>query len=153
MRQPSLLALGLCLGAAACGGPSAAPFKPVADVKQLMDATVDPAARVYWSSVSTTVDKDGITEKFPKTDEEWEAVWGAAITIAESGNLLMMSPRARDNDEWMKWSARLVDIGIQASKAAEAKNPDLVLERGEAIYNVCTQCHMEYLVDVDEEAP
>lgn len=147
-----LLALGLSTVAAACGSQAAAPpFKPVANVDQLMDATITPAAEVYWGSVSTIVDKDGITENFPRTDEEWEAVWGAAMTIAESGNLLMMSSRARDNDAWMKYSSRLVDVGVEAAKAAEAKNPELVLEKGEEVYNVCTGCHMEYITD--EEQP
>ncbi len=104
--------------------------------------------------MSTIVDKDGITENFPKTDEEWEAVWGAAMTVAESGNLLMMSTRAVDNEAWIKDSARLVDMGVAAAKAAESKNPDRVLEMGEEIYNVCTACHMEYITDGEQpEAP
>ena len=132
--------------------PAAPPFKPVASVVQLMEATIQPAAEVYWDSVSTIVDKDGITENFPKTDEEWEAVWGAAMTVAESGNLLMMSTRAADNEGWIKYSARLVDVGVEAAKAAESKNPDRVLEMGEQIYNVCTGCHMEYITDDEQPA-
>ena len=46
------------------------------------DGVVDPAARVYWNSVSTTISEKGIEEKFPQNDEEWEAVWGAALTVA-----------------------------------------------------------------------
>jgi hypothetical protein len=149
-----LFALVLVIALFGCstqpGGP---PFKPVASVVQLMEATIQPAAEVYWDSVSTIVDKDGITENFPKTDEEWEAVWGAAMTVAESGNLLMMSTRAADNEAWIKYSARLVDVGVEAAKAAESKNPDRVLEMGEAIYDVCTGCHMEYITDDDPDAP
>ena len=143
----------LVMFTAACSPqPDPPPFKPVANVEQLMEATITPAAEIYWESVSTIVDKDGITEHFPKTDEEWEAVWGAAMTIAESGNLLMMSTRAEDTDEWMKYAARLVDVGVEAAKAAEAKNPELVLEKGEAVYNVCTGCHMEYIEDAEQPA-
>ena len=148
----SLLALTLCGLPAACAGqPEPPPFKPVANVDQLMDATITPAAEVYWASVSTIVDKDGITENFPRTDEEWEAVWGAAMTIAESGNLLMMSTRAKDDGDWMKFSSALVDAGVAAAKAAEAKNPEMVLEQGEQVYNVCTGCHMQYIPE-DEGA-
>ena len=28
-----------------------------------------------------------------------------------------------------------MDVGVEAAQAAEAKNPDLVLEKGEAVYN------------------
>ena len=150
----SLLALASCATIAACAtqaeGP---PFKPVANVDQLMDAVIQPAADVYWGSVSTIVDKDGITENFPRTDEEWEAVWAAAMTIAESGNLLMMSSRAQDSEDWTKWSSQLVDIGVEAAQAAEAKNPELVLEKGEAVYNVCTGCHMQYIMDGEQPGP
>lgn len=139
------------MAAAACASQGAAPpFKPVATVDQLMDAVITPAAETYWGSVSTIVDKDGITENFPETDEEWEAVWAAAMTIAESGNLLMMSSRAPDNEDWIKFSLQLVDVGVEAAQAAEAKNPDRVLEKGEEVYNVCTGCHMQYIVD-DEQ--
>lgn len=145
------LAITSCVGAAGCAtqaeGP---PFKPVANVDQVMDAVITPAAETYWGSVSTIVDKDGITENFPKTDEEWEAVWSAAMTIAESGNLLMMPSRATDDGDWMKFAAQLVDVGVEAAQAAEAKNPELVLEKGEAVYNVCTGCHMQYITDEGE---
>jgi hypothetical protein len=144
-----LFGLGLVLSSVAAGcarQPDPPPFKPVATVDQLMDGVITPAAEVYWGSVSTIVDKDGVTENFPENDEEWEAVWGSAMTIAESGNLLMMAPRAQD-DEWMRLSAALVDVGVAAAKAAEAKNPDQVLEQGEKVYDVCTQCHMKYIMD------
>ena len=59
---------------------------------------------------------------------------------------MMMSPRAKAEADWMKFSADLVDIGVEAKKAAESKNPEKVLEIGEQVYNVCTACHMKYVV-------
>jgi hypothetical protein len=126
------------------------PFKTPHSVLEIMEGPLGHAAEVYWDSVSTVVDKDGVHENFPTTDEQWEAVWAAAITISESGNLLMMSPRAKDDGDWMKWSAQLVDVGVEARKAAESKNPEKVLELGEQVYNVCTACHMQYIMG-DEE--
>lgn len=155
MRQIALLLVAGVWAAAlaACGGSQAAatpPYKPVSTIDQLMDGPVAHAAEVYWGSVSTVVDKNGITENFPRTDEEWEAVWAAAVTISEAGNLLMMPPRAKDNGDWMKWSSQLVDVGQEAAKAAEAKNPEKVLEVGEKVYNVCTGCHMQYIPEESE---
>jgi hypothetical protein len=119
----------------------------VANVKELMEATVQPAASVYWNSVATIVTREGVEERFPKTDGEWEAVWGAAITIAESGNLMMMAPRANEDDrEWISLSQQLVNVGEQAAKAARSKNPESVLSTGEQVYDVCTRCHMKYIV-------
>jgi hypothetical protein len=147
---PLVLVAGLALADAACSTQAAAPpFKPTATVEQLMEGPVAHAAEVYWNSVSTIVDKDGVHEHFPKTDEEWEAVWAGALTLAESGNLLMMPTRAKDDGDWMKFSAELVDAGMKAAKAAEEKDKDKVLEEGGNVYTVCTNCHMKYVADAD----
>jgi hypothetical protein len=121
------------------------PYKPVATVQELMEGTVQPAAERYWTSVSTTISAAGIEERFPKTDEEWEVVWGGAMTIAESGNLLMMPTRMREDPEWARLSAALVDVGVEAATAARDRNPETVLEVGEKVYNVCTECHMKFI--------
>jgi hypothetical protein len=121
------------------------PYKPVATVQELMEGTVQPAAEIFWMSVSTTISAAGIEEKFPKTDEEWEHVWGGALTIAESGNLLMMPPRVREDAEWTRLALALVDVGNEAAKAARSRNPETVLEVGEKVYNVCTECHMKFI--------
>jgi hypothetical protein len=134
-------------GATTQAGP---PFKAVANVEQLMLGTVQHAAATYWNSVSTVVDKDGIHEYFPKNDMEWTTTWAAAITIAESGNLLMMSERARADADWNKFALELVEAGNRAAQAAEARNADLVLEQGEKVYDVCTACHMKFIVDAEQ---
>lgn len=146
---PAAAVLLLAASLVACApAPEPAAFRPVASVKELMNATVQPAAAIYWQSVSTTVTKDGVEEKFPKNDEEWNAVWGAAITVAESGNLMMLAPRAKDGDrEWLTFSSQLVAVGELAAKAARSKNPEAVLEAGEKVYDVCTRCHMKYIVN------
>jgi hypothetical protein len=147
MMKPAFLAL-LAAATVTCSGCTqaapAGPYKPVATVIDLMKSTVDPAAKVYWGSVSTTISAAGVDEKYPRSNEEWDAVWGGAMTVAESGNLLMMPSRARD-EEWMRLSAALVDVGVEAAKAAKSRNPEAVLEMGEKMYNVCTECHMKYL--------
>ena len=137
--------LAACVAVAGCARqPDPPPYKAVADVLQLMEGPVAHAAEDYWGSVSTVVDKDGIHENFPKNDEEWEHVWAAGVTLAESGNLLMMSPRSREG-EWNTFAAQLIDAGWDAAAAAEEKNPDKVLEHGEKVYNVCVACHMAYI--------
>jgi hypothetical protein len=80
------------------------PFKPVTTVLELMESVIAHAAEVYWESVSVTVDETGVHERNPQTDEEWEGVWAAGLAIAESGNLLMMTPRAVDDGAWMQFA-------------------------------------------------
>jgi pimeloyl-ACP methyl ester carboxylesterase len=133
---------------ASCGGsPPPPPFRPAADVKQLMTAVVDPAADVIWGSVGTIVSEQGIEERAPKTDEEWAAVLNSAFVITESGNLMMMGGRAKDTGEWMRQSQALIDVGIRTVKAAEARDKDAIFTLGGDIYEVCAKCHQTYAVE------
>ena len=119
-------------------------FRPVASVKQLMQATIEPSAEVLFEAVGTVVSSSGVEEIAPKNDEEWAAVRNSALTLAESGNLLMIGDRARDKGEWIKMSQALVGVGVVALKAAEAKNPQALFEAGGQVYEVCQQCHSRY---------
>ena len=131
---------------AGCSGQAAAPpFKVVANADQLMDGVLTPAAETYWGSVSTVITHEGIQENFPRTDEEWERVWAAAVTLTESGNLLMMRPPQQNQAEWQRFSADLIDRGVEAIRAAEARDPDQILEAGERVYYACVQCHERFL--------
>ena len=136
------LASAALILASACAPQPA--FKPVASVKQLMEATIHPSAEVLFDAVGTIVSLSGVQEIAPKNDEEWATVRHSAMTLAESGNLLMMGTRARDKGDWMKMSQALVDVGVVALKAAEAKNPDALFEAAGQIYEVCQQCHGRY---------
>ena len=60
-------------------------FKPVANVKQLMVASVGPSAEVVFDSVGTVVSAEGTQEIAPKNDEEWATVRNHALMLAESG--------------------------------------------------------------------
>lgn len=122
----------------------ATPFNSVMSVLELMQAVVVPAAETYWSSVQITVDETGEHEFFPESDAEWTAVRLAALTIAESGNLMMIEPREVDKGPWRLYSRELIDAGIAAAAAAEAKDTDAVFAAGEQVYNVCSACHMRY---------
>jgi len=139
---PLLPAAAVLFLAAACTKPPT--FKPVASVKQLMQATIDPAADVLFEAVGTIISSSGVEEIAPKNEEEWATVRYNALTLAESGNLLMIGARARDQGDWIKMSQALVDVGVVALKAAEAKNPEALFEAGGEVYAVCTECHSRY---------
>ena len=140
------LLLGVIL-MAACETPSTAPpppFTPVGDVQQLMEMVIDPAADIVWESVGTIVTLDGTEEIFPRSDEEWSTVRNSAMVLAESGNLLMVGDRSKGEGPWMIMSQALVEAGMVALEAAEAKDPEAVFAVGEQIYNACETCHVLY---------
>ncbi len=120
------------------------PFKPIVDTGVLMESFIEPSADVIWLSVGTIISAAGEEHIRPQTEEEWTKVRNAAVAVSEAGNLLMMVPRARDGDEWMRLSKAMVDTGAEAIKAAEAKDPDAVFEAGAQIYAVCSNCHAKY---------
>ena len=113
-----------------------------------MNEVVEPAADVYWDAVGSVTDKRGTVEKTPKSDSEWKAVRNAAMVIAESGNLLMLAPRAMDRDQWMKLSRGLVEAGQRARTAAELKNRTSVFDAGAEVYDACVACHSKYMPGV-----
>ena len=145
-KRYSWLVLPILL--AGCGsGTDEPPFTLVADLPDLMNTVVDPAADVYWDAVGWIIDASGTTEIRPESPEEWEAVRNAAYQVAESGNLMMMRGRAVDEPEWTVFSQAMISVGRRAIEAAEARDEQGVFDVGAEIYAVCTGCHATYAVE------
>lgn len=145
MRQLRPILLLVACTVSACGGPQLPPFRPVADTKLLMQSVVDPNASMIWEAVKTIESPTGTQEIRPKNDAEWAAVRNAAVAVAESGNLLMLVPRAKDGGEWMKRAQEMIDTGEKAIRAAEAKNAPQLFTVGGDIYDSCSNCHRQYM--------
>jgi hypothetical protein len=136
------------LVAVGCSGPAPPPFKPVVDNRVLMLSVMEPSADYVWDSVKSVI-TNSIEEFQPKTDEEWDLVVNHTIVLAESGNLLMMVPRAKDGGDWMKFSQALIDASTEAMQAASAKDPERLFTAGGTIYEACLACHQKYLPAAD----
>lgn len=147
-----LVVVSLAVTVFSCADAPGPPFKPMADVKELMVSMVDPAADVLWGSVGTVISEEGVDEWYPRTDEEWATVRHSAVVIMESGNLLMMGPRARDNEVWMQMSQELVDAGVAALAAVDSKDPEAVFAVGETVYVACDRCHERYWIDANDRS-
>jgi len=145
MQAAVFLVLSATSFVACSRGPEPPPFKPIVDTKLLMQAVVDPSADLVWEAVQTIDTAQGTEEIRPKTAEQWTAVRNAAITLTESGNLLMMTPRAKDGGEWMKRAQEMIDTGEAAIRAADAKNAERLFTVGGDIYDACSNCHRQYL--------
>ena len=145
MRRTAVAACLSALSVACSSAPAPPPFKPVADNKLLMQAVVDPNADIVWDSVKTIVTAKGTEDIRPRTEEQWTAVRNAAVALTESGNLLMLVPRAKDGGEWMKRSQELINTGEAAIRAIDAKNADRLFTVGGDIYEACSSCHRQYM--------
>jgi hypothetical protein len=112
---------------------------PTASVRQLMLDLIHPSS----NDILLAIYRGG-----PKDEKEWAAVRRSAVTLAESGNMLMMPGRARDQGDWMKDAKLLADVGNSAYKAAQAKDGNALAVLAGAVDGSCTTCHKQYRPNV-----
>jgi hypothetical protein len=176
-RTPLLFVLLLVLVTAGCrrGGDAAVsaaalpPFATDLTMKDLMLHVIDTNADVVWLSVTTVASDKGLVETRPTSDEEWAKVKGAAITLAEAANLLMIPGRkvapddhksevpgielegpemdaliAKDPQAFYQHARDLYAAAMIAAQAADKKDADKIFEVGEAIEHACEGCHRAY---------
>jgi hypothetical protein len=133
------LAGGFSSGMIALGQAPSESFPPVVSVKQLMLDLIYPSS----NDILFAIYRGG-----PKDEKEWAAVRRSAVTLAESGNLLMMQGRALDGGDWMKDAKLLVDVGNSAYKAAQAKDGNALAGLAGTVDDSCTTCHKQYRPNV-----
>lgn len=126
--------------------PPAPSFDTTMDVKKLMNWVIDPSVDVVWASVGTIITMEGRQDFAPHTDEEWTAVRNSAAMVFESGNLLMLPGRARNQDDWIQKTHALMDAAREAVTAAEVKDSEALFTAGGDIYQACSDCHAKYLI-------
>lgn len=121
------------------------PFNPTGDVRYTMEWVLDPAAFHLWRSAGSIITAEGTRDLAPTTDDGWLAVQHSAAVVAETGNLLLMPSRARDQKDWQVFSLGLVEAGLLAKSAAENHDADALFDAGGQIYRVCSSCHSIYI--------
>jgi hypothetical protein len=109
-------------------------FQPVGTMSQLMIDIIYPTSDAIFY-----VDRDT-----PKNQHDWDVLRGQALMLAESGNLLMMDGRARDQKNWILESKMLVDLGAKAFRAAQAKDLDAMRALNDPLNAACVTCHFQY---------
>ena len=88
---------------------------------------------------------EGVEERRPKNTEEWQAVKAAAVNLTETGNLLMMPPRAQDGGPWMKNVQAMMAQGQKMIEAIDRRDTTAMFDIGSDLYDTCTNCHMHYM--------
>jgi hypothetical protein len=196
--RPPIACVGLvALAAAACSSPtpsqpptstSAAPtshaaqtgglppslwgdFKPVVSVKELMKYMIDPVADNIFNAVGMTVTKQGVVEREPKTEEDWNRIQSGAVSLAEGAYLLKVRrPFAPPGDEnnskgpdavelapaaitakverdLVEWNARIEamrNVALQVMDIVKRKDVNELWDAGENLEGVCEACHRSY---------
>jgi cytochrome c553 len=127
-----ILALALLAGFAVAQAPSN--FQPVGNMSQLMIDIIYPASDALFY-----IERDP-----PKNDHDWNVIRGNALMVAESGNLLLMGYRARDQDRWVKDAKLMIDAGAAAFRAAQKKDMQAILALGDQLTASCITCHKDY---------
>ena len=173
------VAIAVILAAAACadeprersGGGA---FRPTASVQDIMLSVIDPAADAIWESVATIVTHDGIEERRPRTDEDWEALRHEAVRLVEATNLMLMMDRdiARpgfrsenpgielepeeiqalideDPETWEQGIADLYQVAASMLSAIESRDADRLFDEGGPLDVTCERCHQSYWYPAD----
>jgi cytochrome c556 len=130
--------VGLFSATAFAQAPSE-PFQSAATVRQLMVDLIHPASNDLLLFIYR-----GTAEH----DEAWGAVRRSAITLAESGSLLTLRGRARDQGDWIRNARALTDIGNAAYQAARDKDVNALAALAEPLDATCTTCHTLYRPNV-----
>jgi hypothetical protein len=124
-------AIWLLSGALAAQAPPDA-LQPVATMKELMVDVIHPAS----NSLLLAVNRGG-----PGDDKGWAEARRSAMTLAESGNLLIMRNRAT---AWVANARRLTDVGTAAYRAAASKDARALAALADRIDSSCTTCHAQF---------
>lgn len=176
-----MIAAGLLVGSACRQAAPTLPAEPAllntATIRDIMDSMVDPSADYLFEAVSTVADEHGITEKAPKTAEEWQEVRRRAIQLLEAPNLLTTPGRSvarpedaaknpevelqpaqiqalieADRPTFIGLARGLQDAATLAVKASEARDKDALFRASESIDKACETCHLRYWYPNDKRA-
>src|SRR4030095_3085766 len=119
--------------AAACAAwAQSVSYHGVASTKQIMAGVQKPA----MDSLQAMMKAGG-----PKDEQEWAQAQQDAACLAETGQLILMGARPKDQDVWIKTGTVLSESSTAAAKAAEAKDLDAFKSSVGAMAKACRGCH------------
>ena len=112
----------------------AAGVRAIANVSELHELLISPASDAVFNAAGNP----------PREAKGWTAARDQALLLAESGNLLMIGTRVRDNGNWMKMSRAMVDAAALAATAAQKKDATALEAAADALTITCMTCHRPY---------
>ena len=109
--------------------------RATATVREVMLTMTIPASDAIFSAAYET----------PQDARAWQDVRQNALTLSESGTLLMSGERAKDNSTWLDMARAMVAQAQAALKAIDAKDGDALATVGDDLYVSCKTCHDRYM--------
>lgn len=183
-RVIAAFAFVLCLAAvtSGCSSPKATPvappvlqlwgeLKPVVSVKELMRDFIDPASDYVFDSVGIVHTKNGVVERSPKTDADWEKIRAGGVMLAEGVYLLKiprpfappgdennstgpdpeeLSPaqiKAKLEADPVLWNAKieaLRNVGLEVLEIVKKRDAKELWDAADNLDNACESCHLAY---------
>jgi hypothetical protein len=150
-----LIALAACAGLLVACQPQKPPepstpvkYNVEIPIKEVMGDIIDPASFAYWHGSGTEVTAAGEKNLAPTTEDGWIALENAAGVLVETGNLLQLPGRARAPEgDWNKYAQQLTERAMAARLVATKHDAKGVFDEGGRVYEVCTACHKEFVID------
>jgi hypothetical protein len=132
-----------------------------ATLNQLMRGDLYPAANVVFSAQSDNPgdvkpipghDPSMATDPLTSTFGGWMAVENAALTLAESANLLSIPGRTCsngvavpiDDPSWAPFVQQLRDASMEAYRAAQSRDQEKMIENSGTLSDACAGCHRKW---------
>jgi hypothetical protein len=177
----SAFVIMLALGLAQCSrgtSPAAPPsntlwgdMKPLVSVKELMEYTIDPLSDGIFDAVGSDAEKGKYLDVQPKTDEDWEKVRAAAISLGEAIYLLKvprpfvpagdenvsqgpnppeLSPaqiEAKLKADPVLWNAKieaLRNVMLEVLDVVKRRDTQALFDAGGDLDQACEACHLVY---------
>ncbi len=176
--------------------PATAPAKPAATaaapraggglyrmtnaIQDIMEGVVGPSADILFDAVATDITAQGVNEKRPQSDDDWEHVEHAAIALVEAMNMIKVPGRPvarpgektksegpdapeltpeeikakidKDRAKFLKYANDLQDHAVRALEITRRHDAQGLFDIGEDIDNACESCHLEYWYPNDQAA-
>jgi hypothetical protein len=148
--------------------PDPMPFEVTASIQELMRYEVDPSADAIWEAAGSTLTREGLVEKRPRSDEEWKALRQHAVVLLEATNLLAIPGRrvalkefpsdgpgvfssqeiqselARRQQEFDGFAQGLRASGRRVLSAIDSRDVDALLKEGAEMDGACEACHRSF---------
>ena len=161
-RMALALVIVAAVGTVTAQAPAPAARQQVhATLNQLMRGALYPAANVVFSAQADNPgevkpipghDPSMATDPLTSTFGGWMAVENAALTLAESANLLSIPGRTcsngvavpTDDASWAVFVQQLRDASMEAYRAAQTRDQDKMIENSGTLSDACAGCHRKW---------
>jgi hypothetical protein len=138
--------------AGAGSAPAAQTARVEAPLDRVMQGILFPSSNIIFDAQNNDPAAKKEEGQFGNVYGGWVAVENAALSLAESANLLIIpgrlcsngKPAPLDRPDWPGYVQGLRDASQAAYKAAQSKNMDSIVDAAGTLTEACSACHDAY---------